>query len=436
MLDRLVGKSQPGRGVKPKGRLANSSRAWTLVGVALRSAYSLGLHVRNEDPSANASKRETLVQTWWSLYSLERILSIITGRPSIIVDSCCSVPLPMTIPGEESTAEAETTHGMRTVTAPLSDSPTLSASSNIAANPPHMAIGSRTTDANSGSYFRAVVQLSIISQNILTSLYSAGTMIRSPSEIQQDTSLLGQRLDQWSSSLPPEFRSHEGLREPHDMFVRERMLLRFQLCTARILLTRPCLNARRQPWKDAGDAGFSRRMADSCIEAAKTIVASLPDEYNPQVYEQCPWWCLVHHMMQAISVCLLGLSYPTSTSCEPTMMIRCIRKVIRWLQAMKGPVAERAHRVAITCFEDLARRYDVDISDLWKRKEPSVVRSSTSNTRPGRSPISSAQSDTMGRVSGSMPASYPQEGYGGGGAHGTSFHAEASMFDDSYHMMR
>ena len=422
--------------MESKCRLANQSRAWTLVGVALRSAYSLGLHVRNEDPSANASKRETLVQTWWSLYSLERILSIITGRPSIIVDSCCSVPLPMTNPGEEPLGEAETTHGMRTVIASLSDSPTFSASSNIAANPPHMAIGSRATDVNSGSYFRAVVQLSIISQNILTSLYSAGTMIRSPSEIQQDTHLLSQRLDQWSSSLPPEFRSHEGLREPHDVFARERVLLRFQLCTARILLTRPCLTARRQPWKDAGDANFSRRMADSCIEAARTIVASLPEEYNPQMYEQCPWWCLVHHMMQAISVCLLGLSYPTSTSCEPKMMIHCTRKAIRWLQMMKGPVAERAHRVAIGCFEDLARRYDVDISNLWKRKEPSVVRSSTSNRRAGPSSSSSAQSDTMGQALGSVPGPYTQAGYGSSGPQGTSFHPEASMFDNSHHMMR
>jgi hypothetical protein len=29
---------------------------------------------------------------------------------------------------------------------------------------------------------------------------------------------------------------------------RERMLLPFQFCSARILLTRPCLTVRRQPW--------------------------------------------------------------------------------------------------------------------------------------------------------------------------------------------
>ncbi len=364
-----------------QGGFTNHCRAWKLVGVALRSAYSLGLHVRNEDPSASPMKREMLVQTWWSLYSLERILNIITGRPSIIVDSCCSVPLPMEVPGDVSTGEVEATYPMRTGNTPLSNSPTLSISSNMAADALPVAIGPRTIAANSGSYFRAVVQLSIISQNILTSLYSVGTMIRSSNDIQQDTQLLGQRLDQWTSSLPPELRPDELLRKPHGVFSRERMLLRFQLCSTRILLTRPCLTGRRQPWKDANDAIFSRRMANSCIEAARTIIASLPDEYSPQLYEQCPWWCLVHHMMQAISVCLLGLSHPTSTSCEAAILIHCIRKAIGWLQTMKGPVAERAHRVAISCFENVARQHDVDVSDLWDRKEPSVIQQSASNAR-------------------------------------------------------
>jgi hypothetical protein len=401
--------------------------------VALRSAYSLGLHVRNEDPSASASKRETLIQTWWSLYSLERLLSIITGRPSIIVDSCCSVPLPMSSPGGEPQEEVDA-RGLRTVNSPMSNSPTVSISSKIAANPRVMPEGSRTTDAKPSSYFRAVVQLSIIAQNILTSLYSAGTMIRSPSEIQQDTYLLSQQLDQWSSSLPPELRLHESLREPHDVFARERMFLRFQLCSARILLTRPSLTARRQQWKDANDASFSKRMADSCIEAAKTIIGSLPDEYSPQLYEQCPWWCLVHLIMQSISVCLLGLSYPTSTSCEPAMMIHCIRKAIRWLQMMKGPVAERAHRIALRCFESLARRYDVDISSLWNRKEPSVVRQSNSNTRAGPSPNPAAHSGGMGQGAGSD--SYAQAAYGSASARAMPFPSEASMFDDNYHITR
>ncbi|KAA8619196.1 fungal specific transcription factor domain containing protein [Pyrenophora tritici-repentis] len=409
------------------------SRAWTVVGAALRSAYSLGLHVRNEDPSATATKRESLVKTWWSLYSLERTLSIITGRPSIVVDSCCSVPLPMSVPEEDASEALEPAYRMHAGIPATLHSPAFPLSPNLAANPSHTAIGPGTTDISSVSYFRAVVQLSIITQSVLTSLYSAGTMIRSSDDIQRDIALLDQRLDQWARSLPPEFRLYEAPREP-DAFGRERMLLRFQLCSAQILLTRPCLTVRRQPWKDGNDISFSKRMADNCVGAARTIVASLPEESYTQLYEQSPWWCLIHHMMQAISVFLLALSHPNSTSFDTTMMIHCIRKTIRWLQRMKGSVAERAHRVAFNCFESVARRHAVDISDLWNRTAAPVVRQPVSNTRV--SVPAPVPSGAFGQAPTVIPAASAP-------AYGTTMtgatfppHSEASNFDAGYYVPR
>ncbi|EMD64151.1 hypothetical protein COCSADRAFT_171218 [Bipolaris sorokiniana ND90Pr] len=357
------------------------NRAWTIVGIALRSAYSLGLHVRNEDPSANAKKRESLVQIWWSLYSLERMLSIITGRPSIVVDSYCSVPLPMTNP-EDGRAEGTTAAYVNIGDTSISHLAPFPVPSNVAANRPVTPQGFAKPSTSPGLYFRAGVQLSIITQNILTSLYSAGTMIRSPSDVQQDSTFLCQRLDQWVSSLPLELRPHGDGRGPSDGFSRERVLLKFQFCSARILLTRPFLAARRQPWKDSHDASFSRSMADGCIEAARAIVASLPDDFSSRIHEDLPWWCLVHHMMQAVSVFLLGLSYPSSTSCEASVMIHHVRKAISWLQRMQGPVAARAHQIAFDCFERVARQYGVDVSDLWDRKEASVIRDFHSDPVP------------------------------------------------------
>ncbi|RMZ71279.1 c6 transcription factor [Pyrenophora seminiperda CCB06] len=289
-------------------------------------------------------------------------------------------------------------------------------------------------DSHSVSYFRAVVQLSIVTQDVLTSLYSAGTMIRSPDDIQRDIALLDQRLDQWASSLPPEFRLHEPSREPSDAFERERTLLRFQLLSAQILLTRPCLTVRRQSWKDATDVNFSRRMADKCVGAATNIVASLPEEGYMQLYEHTPWWCLIHHMMQAISVFLLALSYPSSTSYDSTMMIHCVRKTIRWLQTMKGPVAERAHRVAFNCFESVARRHAVDISDLWNRTAAPVVRQPHSHTRgsvPGPAPPGA-----FGQASAAIAAASSRAAYGT--MTGAAFppHSEAPNFDAGYYMPR
>ncbi|KAF2624217.1 C6 transcription factor-like protein [Macroventuria anomochaeta] len=341
------------------------SRAWTVIGIALRFAYTLGLHVRNEDPSATAVKRETLVRTWWSLYSLERTLSIVTGRPSIIVDSCCSVPLPIPVTEEQISDQMEAAYRMRKRSSSLISTPQ-SWSSGIV-DPPRTPMGLGTTEANSGSYFKAAVQLSIITQNILTSLYTASTITRSAAENQHEMAQLGQRLDQWVLSLPREFNFQEPINSASMAFSRERMLLAFPLCGARMLLGRLCLNPRRQAWREGNEATFARRMGNSCIEAAKMVVDFLPDEPNAHfIYDQGPWWCIVHHMMQAVSVFLLGLSYPTSTSQDSMLLIYYVKKVIRWLQVMQDPVAERAYQVAMSSFETVSRRYPAHVAGIWR----------------------------------------------------------------------
>jgi hypothetical protein len=107
-------------------------------------------------------------------------------------------------------------------------------------------------------------------------------------------------------------------------------------------------------------------MGNSCIEAAKTVVDFFPDEPNALfVYDQGPWWCIVHHMMQAVSVLLLGLSYPPSTAEDSMSLIHYVRKVIRWLQIMQDPLAERAYHIVLSSFHTVARRHHVDVSDMW-----------------------------------------------------------------------
>jgi hypothetical protein len=135
-------------------------------------------------------------------------------------------------------------------------------------------------------------------------------------------------------------------------------------------LTRPCLSARKQARREGTDATFPMRMGDSCIKAAKTVVDFLPDELSVHfIYDQVPWWCIVHHMMQAVSIFLLGLSYPSSTSQDSALLIHYVRKVIRRLQVMQDPVAERAYHVAMEAFESVSRRYAIDISDMYSGHE-------------------------------------------------------------------
>ena len=55
---------------------------------------SLGLHLRNEVPGVDAHRKRTLEKMWWSLHSIETLVSSITGRPPTISIEDTTVPLP------------------------------------------------------------------------------------------------------------------------------------------------------------------------------------------------------------------------------------------------------------------------------------------------------------------------------------------------------
>lgn len=359
------------------------NRAWTVIGLAFRFAYALGLHVRNEDASATPANKETLVRTWWSLHWLESTLSTMTGRPSIIADSRCSVPLPMPIPEERISDGIDLSNWMNQRKDSLSTPARSSSSSSGMAHGSDRGVGLGRFEANSGSYFRATVQLSIITQTILSTLYAAGPVTQTPFDVHQDMSQIGRDLELWQNELPARFNLQQAPNAMSEPFIRERILLGFRFCSARILLTRPCLVGRKYSWNDSEEHNFATRSADSCVEAAKTMVGFLPDEpHSEMVGEQGPWFCITHHMMQALSVLLLALSCPASTSHDNHTSLQCTKKAIRWLQTIKDPVATDACRIALNVLEVIGSRYCFDCSDLWTLGNGDLTHASSHAQQP------------------------------------------------------
>lgn len=76
-------------------RLTPHPSAWLMSGFAVRCALALGLNLRNEDSVIGIVPKEIRVRVWWAVYSLESLLSVITGRPAAIVDERCTVSLPL-----------------------------------------------------------------------------------------------------------------------------------------------------------------------------------------------------------------------------------------------------------------------------------------------------------------------------------------------------
>lgn len=72
--------------------------AFLYIGMALRMAISLGLHqevsTRDQTPVLSDATREHRRRVWWSIYSLDRILSVKSGNPITILDEDIGVDLP------------------------------------------------------------------------------------------------------------------------------------------------------------------------------------------------------------------------------------------------------------------------------------------------------------------------------------------------------
>lgn len=91
-----------------------------MIGVSIRLALALGLHLRNEDPSADIGKREALARTWWSLHMIECLISVITGRPPVLAHEDCTVPLPQDVNDRNhGTAKSESSQHKATETGNL-----------------------------------------------------------------------------------------------------------------------------------------------------------------------------------------------------------------------------------------------------------------------------------------------------------------------------
>lgn len=71
-----------------------------MIGLSIRLALSLGLHLRNENHKATEEDKDSYVHTWWVLHCIECLINNITGRPPVVAYEDCTVSLPNTLPTE------------------------------------------------------------------------------------------------------------------------------------------------------------------------------------------------------------------------------------------------------------------------------------------------------------------------------------------------
>ncbi|KAK8176231.1 fungal-specific transcription factor domain-containing protein [Phyllosticta citribraziliensis] len=294
------------------------SRAWIMIGSACRHAVALGMHLRTETPSIPHAQKEKRVRVWWSLHRLDHVLCEITGRPPAINHLFASVPVP----------------------APLDED-------NVSPALDRMNLDGRVKrdvvtenkDASMTICFRHHVLLGLIAQRVIVTLYSAETVTASWEAARNSITGFSEEIDQWYLNLPLQFKFGHGSAPP----TRERTLLGFSFYGTKILLNRPCLCRIDLRIRNTGERSkaVNDERSRECIRAARSMANLLPNDAEPNVlwlYCNGPWWCIVHHLMQAITVCMLelafGMYHMSEHKANRDAILPVLYKLIRWMEKM------------------------------------------------------------------------------------------------------
>jgi hypothetical protein len=213
----------------------------------MRSTLAFGLHTDSQSSNMEPSRREAITQTSWSVHNLDTLLSSMTGRPTILRNGDVTTPLP----GE------------------IRDS----------------------TNATSTSFADTQVRLAIITQNVLSKIYTERRKPRTWTQIQQTISSLMSDLDDWALHVLPKHSEPTQSTLIHDT---QRTILRNQYLRAKISITRPALRRIEQCTAFDHLDAFTLEAAETCIRTANDVAALFPEDVHLQlVYENGPWWSIV-----------------------------------------------------------------------------------------------------------------------------------------------
>jgi hypothetical protein len=232
-------------------------RAWIGIGTTMRLALAAGLHTQSQSLTADPTRKQALVQTWWSLQNLEILLSSLIGRPSMIRKDQVTTPLPSDMIDHEARRGPNQTPSL--------------------------------------PYLEGQVSLTLITQEVLSKLYTERRAIRLWPQIHAIMSSLLAKLDEWALEVQSQVYEAIPANQIHDV---ESAMLRKQYCRVKILITRPSLR-RIERCSETGSEDFTvfdQEVAEECIRTANEAVSLLPDEVDLKaLYERGPWWTATHN---------------------------------------------------------------------------------------------------------------------------------------------
>lgn len=287
-------------------------RAWNLSGLAVRSAQALGLHLRDVSGSVTAETKELHAYNWFALMTLESMLTLMTGRPTMINPRDCSVTIPSPLAEGESPS---------TTTSPSESSYQRSAmdsrdrtSSSGMSEPEKGFVLNRVmkhdTTQTAAIYFVHYVELCMLTKEAVGELYRPGIRKKNWSNIQSKIERFNRRLSEWKDSVDQPF----NVASPSSDSETEtcRVALRILFHSARTIINRPCLCRTGEQIHDQSISSKRDELssANKCVESARaTLRLILHKSESTILHEGTTWWMLLHHLKRALTILLLELAF-------------------------------------------------------------------------------------------------------------------------------
>lgn len=389
--------------------LTSADRAWNIAGLGVRCAQALGLHLTNTTPNMTDTQRNLRLGIWFSVLSLERTIAVITGRPSMVRDTDCSVGLPEDgsvnpdkhLHDSTSTSSVDPWRPIERIGSghPFGQTWNPIPTSDIAIDP---------------NFFIQHAQLSSMADSVLSRLYSPHIRHIKWSALQSTIRDLDLQLCDWNAQLPITFHTDPSRQRPEQDPVRIAIGMLFH--STRIIINRPCLCRLedRITKQSATSDSINAEAAGRCVSSAQGILALIPNQPDPALLYHGPlWWMGFHHVKRAATVLIHEITFAsehTPTAGEGILMDA--KKAINWLHAM-GTSSSPAYGSWVTLSQLLlraAQKYGGDVSDavIADEEDPSFALTDVA--------VAEGQEDQLPGSMFGMEAPDFQLGYGEGSA--------------------
>ena len=346
-------------------------RAWNLNGLTIRAAQSLGLHLRDATTSISPTERMLRAQIWYSITSLESMLTVITGRPTMVNDRDCTVPLlhalsEEAIPETSNTSPSDMSATLSAMEFSTHRSPSATSESKRSSLKLRMLQQSKTPVES--TYFMHYTELCALAKKIVGDLYRPEIRQYKWSEIQMKMDDYNKQLQRWRESLYPPFNVATKSADTETESCRAALLILFYSTST--IINRPCLCRLKEriPERSSSSKEKNRNFANNCIKSARSVLDLILNEPEATILHQgVTWWMLLHHLKRALTIVLLELAFRAEhMPADAASILSQAKRAVAWLRWLgnSSPTARRTWVSMSELLYSAAQKVGGDTSDI------------------------------------------------------------------------